>query len=163
MQNLGKGKHGSLPYETNDWDACAFLQQLNFTVLSTGLFFHLTSLEQLCIKIDLYAIVRHHVVNCLTWMQESSSCCYIGTSAHAGFCCMSKLWKFSTFLTLRNTENVVPGLSVSLVPSSVRENSCLFSSQLPEDSLKLEEVHQECLKHAILHDISSVESILLTT
>ena len=76
---------------------------------------------------------------------------------------LSKQWKFRTFLTLRNIENVVPGLSVSLVSSSVVDNSCLFSSQLPEDSLKLEEVHQECLKHAWLHDISSVESIFLTT
>ena len=39
MKNMGKGKHGSLPYETNDWDAFAFLQQLNFTVLSTFYFF----------------------------------------------------------------------------------------------------------------------------
>ena len=52
--------------------------------------------------------------------------------------------------SLRKTENVVPELSVSLVPSSVGENSCLFSSQLPEDSLKLEEVHQE-LDYTTIH------------
>ena len=51
-------------------------------------------------------------------------------------------------VTLRNVENVEPGLSVSLVSSSVVENLiCLFSSQLSEHSLKLEEVHQECVKH----------------
>ena len=56
---------------------------------------------------------------------------------------------FSPYPKKVNTENVVPVLSLSLVSSSaVIEKSCLFSSHLPENPLKLEQVHQECLKQA---------------
>ena len=70
--------------------------------------------------------------------KQSSSCCQLGTFTHAGFCA-----------------SIISELGAII--------SCLFSSKLTEDSLKLEEVHQEFLKHALLHDISSVESILLLT
>ena len=61
-----------------------------------------------------------------------------------------------------------PGSSVTLVSTWIVENTYLCSSQwpvpnrLPKDSLKLLDVHQECLKHAWLHDNRLGESIFLT-
>ena len=61
-----------------------------------------------------------------------------------------------------------PGWSVRLVSSWIVKNTYLCSSQwpvpnrFPKDSLKLVDVHQECLKHAWLHDNRLGESIFLT-
>lgn len=72
------------------------------------------------------------------------------------------LANISSSLTFRTIVNVVPAFSVSLVSSSISENSCLFSSQFREDSSKLEEVHQACLKHTREHDMTEDEATILT-
>ena len=112
--------------------ASALLQQLNFTALTIFSFFNLR-LNSCCLSLGAEVYFFLHTEIRLVCKRTPL---------------LSKQSKFKTLLTLKNIENVVPGLLVSLVSSSVVENSCLFSSQLPEDSLKLEEVHQEYLKHA---------------